>query len=180
MDVRSGGVLIDGFYLESGTGTNCHGVAIDGPIQVELENVITQAEDDGIRADNNALVEGNGGAVSAWDSANGVYGANNAVLKLQYVVCVNNTYNAYADAAEISMGYGIVSSGTYGCYALGMGYIYVDNGTAMDNSNTGYYAGRRAYILATSTNANNSGNGADYSPAASDTFGNSNGSITWS
>jgi hypothetical protein len=59
------------------------------------------------------------------------------------------------------------------------GYLHAQAATARQNT-TGYYCATRGYLYAPNTALNNNGNGTDYNPAVSDTFGNSNGSITWS
>lgn len=51
---------------------------------------------------------------------------------------------------------------------------------AARNNSFGYYSQRNSVIVATATNANNSGNGTNYSPAASDTPGNVDAIIQWS
>jgi hypothetical protein len=159
-------VKLDGFFLISSVGADCNGVqAINGG-SVECENVATQVQDYGFYADNLGMLIGDAGAISAWDSTMGVITTHSSVAKVQYVVVVNCTYGCYGGTFSLLHApYGIYVNGTYGVFVTNFAHIYADNGTARQDTNTGYYAQYMSFIRGVSTNANNNGNGADYNPA---------------
>ena len=121
------------------------------------------------------------GAISAWDSARGFFAVNAAQIIASYAVAVACAYGFYSRTfSHLNAQYGIATEcTTAGYYSWEMANLYAYSATARQCT-TGYYGYYRAYIYGLLTNANNNGNGADYNPAVSDAWGNSNASITWS
>ena len=68
---------------------------------------------------------------------------------------------------------------TAGFWAGNNAFLYAQSGTAKNNA-TGYASWWNSLIVALSTNANNSGNTANYAPATSGTVGNIEALIQWS
>ena len=68
---------------------------------------------------------------------------------------------------------------TAGFWAGNNAFLYAQSGTAKNNA-TGYASWWNSLIVALSTNANNSGNTANYAPATSGTVGKIEALIQWS
>jgi hypothetical protein len=148
---------------------------------VTAENTVARAEDYGFNVDSYwGYLDALDGACSAWEGAGGFFVAS--------VASINATNSVAVGAAK---GYWVKTSGALvsgNCVAVNCTQGYRSQVLASMSATaatarqctTGYYTFRRGYILATSTSANNNGNGTNYNPAVSDVFGNNNASITWS
>lgn len=101
-----------------------------------------------------------------------------------YAIKITN-YGFYAADGGVVYGSTGTPAGTVadtcarGYFANNQSVISAFNCAARNNS-FGYYSQRNSVIVASGTNANNSGNGANYSPAASDAPGNVDAIIQWS
>lgn len=158
------GILVDGFYLESATGANCHGVFSYSGAAIELQNCAINVEDYGIYLDQ-ARIKASSGAVSVWGANIGVLVGQNSDIFAQYVVSVNNTYGFYSSLfALITLNYAIITTGTYGVYSSDFSDVYAPYVTVRYGT-TGYYAVNSSFINASATNINNYGNTTDYNPA---------------
>ena len=73
-----------------------------------------------------------------------------------------------------------LDAGSWNEAGLEQSYMYASTATAKYNATNGYYAEKCSYINASSTVANCANNGANFSPASSDTVGNVGSYITFS
>ena len=99
-----------------------------------------------------------------------------------YGVAVANTaYGFRTQAFSYLQAYKSIAANavTHGYNAGMFAFLFAVWATTRQNA-AGFYANERAYIKALNTNAIANNIGANYNPAVSDVFGNSNGSITWS
>jgi len=156
------GVKIDGIYLDTATGADCHGlVARNG--YIELENVAIRAEDYGIALYNDAFVQGSSGALSLIDCYLGVWTIEGGVgADVKYAIAYDigygafRAYRGYIDASycivsTCNIGYfGGMSEGltaehayalncTYGFYAQFIGSVYAGQSVA-ESCTTGFAA----------------------------------------
>jgi hypothetical protein len=174
-------LLVDGFYLESATGANCHGVYCHKGASITVQNLAIKVEDWGIYITGAyAFVYGDSGAVSSWGAAYGYIASDVGGADLAYAAAVDFAtfgFNVQVNAvmrAERS----IASTGGTGYDARDLSLLYCHTSSSRYNTN-GYVAQRRAYIYAANVADLAYGNTTDYNPAVTDTFGNSNASITW-
>ncbi len=178
---RTRGLTIDGFYVAPPSGQR----ALYGYIvaSMQLENVVLHGNGaDCLFVTSLCSVGANTGAFTCVEGTIGVRSVYNCVLRIEHTALLNQSTNAlrarYGDqiaATEVK-----TANCAAGFQAQYMAHVYLASAWARQTTGIAYYAGQRGYIYAPSTNANNNGNGTDYSPAVSDTFGNNNGSITWS
>jgi len=178
----TGKIILDGWYLESSAGADCHGVHSVNGAHVECFNVAAYCEDSGFEAwTKTARIDCDDGACSAWGCAVGFSAVTTAQVAAQYAIAVDCDYGfqAYYFSYMFCTWSIAVNSATRGYHAIDFSFLMANRATARQCV-TGYYGGGRGYINAGNTNANNNGNGADYNPAISDAWGNSNASITWS
>lgn len=175
------GIVIDGWFMESHVGANCDGIRVTGGGLCTVYNTVAKCEDAGFRAlQGFSTILHNTGATSAWVCAYGFAAATSTNVDARYGVAVKCTEGLYSDVVSSCLAlYCIATVCATGYRATVLASLYA-TGAAARGCTTGYYAQLRGYILATTTNKYNYGNTNNYSPAATDTFGNSNGSITWS
>lgn len=177
------GIVVDGFYLESAAGASCDGIFMYNGPEVTLHNLVTYVEDFGFHVTTGtpALVA-QSGDISVWGGSRGVVLSRTAFATLWYLIVVGASAYGYlvSDSSGMSAAYAQAITCVNGFQVQQLSWAYLANGVARQNTNVGYYAGFRGYIQATTADANNNGNAADYSPAVSDAWGNSNGSVTWS
>lgn len=176
------GIQISGFYLVSATGDDCHGIYVRRGAEVRIDHVACKVDDYGIHLREDSFVECPEGAMSVLDSGRGIGCAYMSYIDAQWVVMCDCLYGCLINNTSYAfLRYCIaVNIVNYGYYAAYMGSMDVLGAWARKCVNTGYKGIRRAYIFALSTNIHNSVNGANYSPIASDAWGNNNASITWS
>lgn len=173
------GVALDGWYLETSTGSECYGVDVQAGGHVELENVAISAEDRGIILSDGSAVVTSSGAVSIWGGQIGIYAINASIVEGQYVIAVAQTATGFVGGSFsiLNLANAIaVNCTTRGYSSQNFSFIGTANATARQ-CGTGYYAINGAFLQATSTNANNNGNGTDYNPTpgAIPGYGNGNG-----
>jgi len=179
------GPLLTGFFLKSHTGANCHGIYVINGGGILVENIATQVEDYGF------YVEGGMGwiqvnsyttVLSAWNGSRG-YQASNSAFILAYwsyaiscgVVGYHTSQFAFMNAYESAA----IDCGTYG-FNSETGVTFAATNCTARFCGTGYRSVNHSIMIAGGTNANNNGNGANYSPAASGDPPSNNGSmIVW-
>lgn len=175
------GIGVNGFYLETATGVRCHGIdSFQGGL-VSVENCVAYAEDVGFYAEiAYAALLSSGGAVSAWGCTQGFFANDTGQVRVPYAIAVGCTTGFYCQTQSYIQAFACIAvNATAGFYCQRFSMLFGFDGTARQNT-TGYHGLTRGYIEATNSNAQNNGNGTNYNPAVSDTFGNSNASITWS
>lgn len=113
-------------------------------------------------------------------STAGIVSRNGSFVRADRSVAVGCTvgFNASANS-HLHADYAVAAKCTQGISAISGGNLRAESASAVACT-TGYYAIRQSFIDALTTNANNSGNTTNYSPATSDTVGNVNSIITWS
>jgi len=160
------GITVDGFYLDTTTGADCNGIEALNGATVVCENCAARAEDYGFYASARyAAIEASDGACSAWDCATGFMSNNASQAQCRYAVACDCTVGAKAQAFSFTQAAycTCVNCANHGFQATLFSHLYAANGTARQNG-TGYTSQESSYLRANSTNANNNGNGADYSP----------------
>jgi len=175
------GIAIDGWYLQPTTGAGCDGLLVINNAFVTATNTLAQAEDTGFACYSGyAFTNAIDGACSAWDCAIGYYVAQASQVDVRYSVAVHCTTGYYCYGMSWMYAYRAVASTctTYDYRAVVSGAIYAVESIARLGG-TGYWAGQQGYILATTTNANNTAT-TPYNPTPTDAWGNNNGSITFS
>jgi len=168
----SRGVLLEGFFLKSHTGTDCHGIEVINGGGILLEGIAAQVEDYGFHIDGkysclaiNGLSSSDR-ALSAWGCTRGFncasagmwcyYSAAVSCGLYGYLVSSIGFMNAYKSLA--------IDAGTTGYYCQNKAMLNAPYCTARW-CGTGYYALGNSYLPATTTNVNNNANGVDYNPA---------------
>ncbi|MHA2066801.1 MAG: hypothetical protein ACXABY_20720, partial [Candidatus Thorarchaeota archaeon] len=175
------GLTLTGFYLEPSTGANCIGLyCVNGGL-INISNCAVQAEDNCFVADaGHASILRSGGGVSAWGGVYAYFARDIALIRASYSAAINCTQGYYSQTnSYVGAQYTTVSTATTGYLCQLFSNISAIGGTVRYGT-TGYHCLYRGYIYAPSTNVNNYGNTTNYNPAVTDTFGNGNGSITWS
>lgn len=174
------GVRLDGWFLDTAAGANCHGVHIINGGGVLFENLAIVAEDFGIFVDGfYGWARGALGADSAWGCSYGFY-CTAGELMCTYATA-NDCSGAGFRSMEQSYTYArwciAVNQAIYGFFAEQFANLYCRYATARQCVNTGYYANRKSLLWAQNTNALNNGNGADYNPLPGviPGYGNGNG-----
>jgi hypothetical protein len=175
------GIIVDGWYLETGSGAACIAIRLLDQAQARFNNVLTYAEDYSAQINNGSIIIANTGAISFWGSNLGAVGQNNALLNISYSTIVDPTSHGYyaLTFCSIIASYAVATRCNNGYRASDHSWVDVDHASALRNT-TGYFSGTGSAMDAILTNAQNDNNGANYSPAVSDVLGNSNGFITWS
>lgn len=164
------GIYIDGFYLESSTGTDCHGVRVINGALVICSNCASYAEDRNFFANGRwSQLEAQDGSCTAWSGQAGYMATSNASIFCDSSVAIGATYgywsNVFAnivcsDAVSVN-----ATSDGYRCVYLAN--MFMNEGTARQCTTNGYYAAYNAMLNAGGTNNNNNGNGTNYNPAPS-------------
>jgi len=175
------GIAIDGWYLQPTTGAGCDGLLVINNAFVAVANTLAQAEDTGFACyDGYSYTTAIDGACSAWGCAIGYYVAQASQVDVRYSVAVRCATGYYCYGMSWMYAYRAVASTctTYDYRAVVSGAIYAVESIAR-LGNTGYYAAQQGYIYAATTNANNTA-ATPYNPTPTDTWGNNNGSITFS
>jgi len=175
------GILLDGLYLEPSGGQNALDVEYGAFVRAE-NLVVYHGGTYGIMVSEASTLLIGSGAISVWNSDSyGIYCDKNSYVLADYVVVVGGLLGILSFSSIIYCSTATVADvDVDGFQAMAMGFLGAWDCTARQCGGNAYYAGQRGYVAATSTNAQNNGNGTNYSPAASDAFGNNNGSITWS
>jgi len=177
------GIILDGWYLETGSGATCWGAYAHANAMMTLQNVVTYAEDIGICIQGaNTDAYASDGAVSVWGGADGM-NAQSGYMECYYLVVIGASSRGYysTHGGKIIAPYALaIHIGARGFYATYTGYIYAAFATARQCVTTGYETYGMSFILANSTTALCNGNGANYNPAPSCTFGNCCAAISYS
>lgn len=123
-------------------------------------------------------------ANSTYSSDNTSFGyisVGSAIMNINSIVATNNNIGVVSQdnsAAYVSTAVSSFGS-SHGYLATNNGFLFAQGSTARNNV-TGYGASWNSLVVALSTNANNSGNTTNYSPATSGTPGNFDGLTNWS
>lgn len=159
------GIVLDGWYAVTSTGSDCDGIVANLGAQITCENVAVRAEDLGFYAVNSgsSIYLGHG-AESAWEAGNGGFCANvDAYVLGNYGIAVDCVRGFYCLNGSFIRAQSSIAVNCTNGYDCSLGRIDATSGTARQDT-TGYDATFGGYIYAPSSNANNNGNGADYDP----------------
>jgi hypothetical protein len=115
----------------------------------------------------------------AANGTNGFYATVTGTLFAQSSVAAKCVNGFLADGGMIYAAPAVAADNTVGFHAASFGHLAAATATARSNG-TGYVATWNSLLAADLTNANNSGNTANYNPGTSGTPSSNNGLIRWS
>lgn len=161
------GVIVDGFYLNSHTGTRCDGIQVSEGGLATAENILSYAEDGNFYGFGDfSTLKCSDGACSGWGGTYGFWAYNLGYCLAAYGVAVKNSSRGFfASYFACTVGTnGIATEGSIAFAAQYFAFMRAQNGTARQNT-IGYYAGYTGFVYAYNTSGQNNGNGTNYSPA---------------
>ncbi|MCE5248497.1 MAG: hypothetical protein ABFD84_07730 [Candidatus Polarisedimenticolia bacterium] len=189
-----------GFLIVGSAASPCSGIEASGSLGVEKctvfnvhdfgfyayngGNIVAGAHCSAIRCATGFGVSAGRMSAAMSYSANNTYGYQATVdgsISAPSAVAASNVIGFLGDvgSAVHAASAGAFFSSDSGFNASNNSAIYANGATAKSNG-VGYYAAWQGVILGSSTSANNSGNGVDYSPATSGVEGNNGGAVRWS
>lgn len=200
---REGGTSLAGFTFLCSSATFAIGIRVQGCTLSAGGCCVFGMHDSAFAAIRGGVL-GTDGNCSAVKSFVGFLAGENAATIVDNTYAADNTFAGYqcTGSAHLRATNGLATNSSIGFFAQSGGNMQVLPGTASFNATTGFRADDSAHILANSstarnnatgyfaswqslivadtTNANNSGNTTNYSPATSGTEGNNSGLIRWS